>query len=183
MATASERDTDDRIDVQAGEGPDEEPEVPDSADECRVSLDVIEVDGEELAEVFAHGEPPADAGGPEPRKELLAHVSPNELIMFPRVSAAYRSAFLEPKYDQIVRIRIPGDWRVPESIGEFEELIEALPVGFSRRASRGLGLKWENRLIIEAIEGATTATELQLVEGDEASISGETFTLGRRLFD
>ena len=183
MATASESNTDDRIDVQAGEGPDEEPEAPDSAEECRVSLDVIEVDGQELAEVFAHGEPPADAGGPEPRKELLAHVSPSELIMFPKVSAAYRSAFLEPKYDQIVRIRIPGDWSVPESIGEFEELLDALPVGFSRRASRGLGLKWENRLIIEAIEGATTATELQLVEGDEASILGETFTLGRRLFD
>ncbi len=55
MATASESNTDDRIDVQAGEGPDEEPEAPDTAEECRVSLDVIEVDGQELAEVFAHG--------------------------------------------------------------------------------------------------------------------------------
>lgn len=178
MTTSSKRDMD-NIDVQVGD----EPETPDSAEECRVSLEVIEVDGEELAEVFAHGEPQADAGGPNPRKELLAHVSPSELIMFPRVSAAYRSTFLDPKYDQIVRIRIPGDWNIPESIGEFEELLEALPVGFSRRAARGLGLKWENRLIIEVIEGTTTAAELQLVEGDEASFSGETFTIGRRLFD
>lgn len=183
MASAPERNTDDRLDVDASEAPDEEPQALDSAEECLVSLDVIEVDGEELAEVFAHGDASRDTGGPEPRKELLAHVSPNELTMFPRVSAAYRSTFLEPKYDQIVRIRIPGDWKVPQSICEFEELLEALPVGFSRRASRGLGLKWENRLIIEAIEGSTTATELQLVEGDDASISGETFTLGRRLFD
>lgn len=183
MASAPPRDTDDYIDAEPAEPLDEDPEQPDSAEECRVSLDVIEVDGAELAEVFAHAERSADAGGPEPRKELLAQVSSNELTMFPRVSAAYRPTFLEPKYDQIVRIRIPGDWDVPQSIGEFEELLEALPVGFSRRASRGLGLKWENRLVIEAIESATTATELQLVEGDAASVSGETFTLGRRLFD
>ena len=183
MATISERNMDNNIDVHADEGAGDEPEALDSAEECRVSLEVIEVDGEELAEVFAHGEPAADAGGTEPRKELLAQISSSELIMFPKVSASYRPTFLDAKYDQIVRIRIPDDWSVPESIGEFEELLEALPVGFSRRASRGLGLKWENRLIIEAIEAATTATELQLVEGDEASISGETFVLGRRLFD
>lgn len=183
MASAPEGNANDRIYANSNEALDEAPQAPDSAEECLVSLDVIEVDGEELAEVFAHGAPSSDADGTELRKVLLAHVSPSELIMFPRVSAAYRSTFLEPKYDRIFKIRIPGEWNVPTGIGEFDELLEALPVGFSRRASRGLGLKWENRLIIEAIESATTATELRLVEGDEASISGETFTLGRRLFD
>lgn len=183
MASAPPRDPSDYIDAEPGEPPDEEPEQPDSAEECRVSLDVIEVDGEELAEVFAHGEAPGDDPSVAERKELLARVTANELIMLPRVSASYRATFLEPKYGQIVRIRIPGEWPIPGSIRDFDELLEALPVGFSRRAARGLGLKWEHRLIIEAIEVATGATELELVEGDEASLSGETFTLGRRRFE
>ncbi|WP_372166033.1 Shedu immune nuclease family protein [Xanthomonas axonopodis] len=183
MASTSEDYAHDPIDAEAIDSPDEESAGPKTAEECRVSLSVIEVDGEELAEVFAHGEPSEDASDPEPPKVLLAHVCSSEILMFPRVSAAYRSTFLEQKYDQIVRIRVPGDWNVPRDIDEFNELLGDLPVGFSRRASRGLGLKWENRLIIEAIERATTATELQLVDGDEASLSGETFSLGRRLFD
>jgi hypothetical protein len=183
MASAPERDIDEYIDAEPPEPPEEEPEQPDSAEECRVSLDVIEVEGEDLAEVFAHGEPPAEGGATEERKELLAHVTASELIMFPRVSASYRPRFLEPKYNQIIRIRIPGEWQVPGSINEFDWLLEELPVGFSRRAARGLGLKWENRLIVEAIEAATPATELLLVDGDEASLSGTTFTLGRRRFE
>ncbi|WP_284414155.1 Shedu immune nuclease family protein [Acidovorax sp. SUPP2539] len=172
-----------RVNMGEIEASDEEPQAANAAEECMVSLDVIEVDGDEVAEVFAHEEPSDDAVGRVPRKELLAHVTSSELLMLPRVSATYRAEFLEPKYQQIVRIRIPGDWKVPQSIEEFDELLKELPVGFSRRASLGLGLKWENRLIVESIERATQATELLLVEGDEASISGATFSIGRRLFD
>lgn len=182
MASAPERDTDDEIDAQsdeAGEGP----ERPESDQECAVSLDVIEVEGEEVAEVFAHGEVADGAGGRAEQQVLIAHVTADEMIMTPVVAASYRDNFLGPKYRQIQRIRIPGEWRVPQDIYEFDELLQALPVGFSRHARRGLGLRYEHRLIIEAIERATDATELLLVDGDAASISGTTFTLGRDRFE
>lgn len=144
---------------------------------------MIETDREVLADVSAHGKTVGDDGVRAERKELLAHITARELIMAPRVAASYRPNFLEPKYNQIARIRIPGDWDVPRSIEEFDELLEELPVGFSRRAARGLGLMYEHRLIIEAIEAATSATELVIVDGNEVSLSGETFSLGRRRFD
>lgn len=183
MASASQMDIDEEIDAQPSELPDEEPELPDNAEECVVSLELIDVDGQEQAKVFSHGETLDNNGVRTERKELLALVSPSELTMFPRVSASYRDTFLEPKYDQIEKIRIPDEWDVPQSIDEFDGLLGELPVGFSRRAARGLGLKYEHRLIIEAIEAATSATELVLSEGDSAQVSGDIFTLGIRRFD
>jgi hypothetical protein len=159
------------------------PERLESDDECEVSLDVIEVEGEELAEVFAHGEVTDDTGQRADQRVLLAHVTGHELVMTPVVAASYRRNFLGPKYRQIERIRIPGEWPIPQDIYEFDELLLELPVGFSRHARRGLGLRYEHRLIIEAIERATDATELVLVDGDAASISGSTFTLGRDRFE
>jgi hypothetical protein len=181
MASAPARDTDDEIAAQDDSG--EGPERPESDQECAVSLNVIEVDGEELAEVFAHGEVADDTGRPAEQQVLLAQVTANEMIMTPVVAASYRSNFLGPKYRQIQRIRIPAEWPVPQDIYEFDELLQALPVGFSRHARRGLGLRYEHRLIIEAIERATDATEIVLVDGDAASISGTTFTLGRDRFE
>lgn len=182
MASAPDRDTDDDIDglpEDTGSGP----ELPESEQECAVSLAVVEIDGKELAEVFAHGELEGEDGAQSEQQVLLAHVSADEIIMTPVVSASYRDDFLGPKYQQIRRIRIPGDWDVPQDVYEFDELLGQLPVGFSRHARRGLGLRYEHRLIIEAIEQATDATELLLVEGDAASISGYVFTLGRRRFE
>ncbi len=182
MATAPERDEDYEIDAQsddAGEGP----ERPESDQECAVSLNVIEVEGEEWAEIYAHGEVADDTGRRADQQVLLAHVAPDEMIMAPVVAASYRRDFLGPKYRQIQRIRIPGEWPVPHDIYEFDELLQALPVGFSRHARRGLGLRYEHRLILEAIERATNATELLLVDGDAASLSGNTFTLGRDRFE
>ena len=151
MASAPKRDPDEEIDAQADDASGEL-EQPESEQECAVSLDVIEVDGQELAEIFAHGELADENGTRSDRQVLLAHVRRDELIMIPLVSASYRNNFLGPKYRQILRIRIPGEWDVPRDIYEFDELLQQLPVGFSRHARRGLGLRFEHRLIIEAIE-------------------------------
>lgn len=183
MVSAPERDIDEEFDASAEEGAPGEPERPESEQECAVSIDVLEVDGEDFGELFAHGEAPDESGAMREQKVSLAHVTPRELIMFPRVSASYRDDFLEPKYRQINAIKVPGKWKVPEDIDGFDTLLEDLPVGFSRHARRGLGLKYEHRLIIEAIEATTNATELVLVDGDAASLSGSTFTLGRRRFE
>ncbi|KTT18931.1 Shedu immune nuclease family protein [Pseudacidovorax intermedius] len=182
MASTPEEDSDDDIDglsEEAGSGP----ERPESEQECAVSLGVVEIGDQELAEVFAHGELDGEAGVQSERQVLIAHVSADQIIMTPVVAASYRDDFLGPKYRQIRRIRIPGEWEVPKDVYGFDELLEQLPIGFSRHARRGLGLRFEHRLIIEAIEEATDATELLLVEGDAAFISGDTFTLGLRRFE
>lgn len=170
MASTPEEDSDDDIDglsEEAGSGP----ERPESEQECAVSLGVVEIGDQELAEVFAHGELDGEAGVQSERQVLIAHVSADQIIMTPVVAASYRDDFLGPKYRQIRRIRIPGEWEVPKDVYGFDELLEQLPIGFSRHARRGLGLRFEHRLIIEAIEEATDATELLLVEGDAAFIS------------
>lgn len=177
-------DLEDRdIDGQIDEASDVEADAslrPSVAEECHVSIEVAQVDGEDFGELFAHGEPVA--GGEEP-KVVLAHLTPSKLVMFPRVSASYRRNFLGPKYRLIEKIRIPGPWEVPENIDGFDALLGELPVGFSRHASRGLGLRWEDRLIIEAIENETQAKELVFVDGDAVSLDGEVFTLGFARFD
>lgn len=175
MGSATESGIDDEIS--------EKPQRPESEQECAVSINMVEVDGEDFGEVFAHGEIVDATGSIKQRKVLLAHVSETELIMFPRVSASYRDEFLEPKYRKIRAIKIPGEWVVPDDIDEFDSLLEELPVGFSRHARRGLGLRYEYRLIVEAIETETAATELVLVDGDVASLSGATFILGRHRFE
>lgn len=183
MASARERDIDEEIDTETGEAALADTEPRNSEQECEVSIDVLEVDGEEFGELYAHGEAADEHGVSTERRVVLAHLSPSELVMFPRVSASYRDNFLEQKYEQISKITIPGDWDVPGDIEGFDELLGQLPVGFSRHARRGLGLRYEYRLIIEAIEGATPATELILVEGAAATLSGTTFTLGRSRFE
>lgn len=183
MASAPPRDIDEEIDDYAGADGAGEPERPESEQECAVSIDLLELEGEDLGELFAHGEVTGDDGLARLEKVLLAHVTATEILMFPRISASYRDDFLAPRYEQIRTIRIPGEWDVPEDIDGFDALLDQLPVGFSRHARRGLGLKYEHRLIVEAIEAATPATEILLVDGDEATLSGSVFTLGRRRFE
>lgn len=182
MAVVPKRNTDEVTDTETDDVSGEL-EQPESDEECTVSLNVIEVDGDELAEIFAHGKITEEIGKQSDQKVLLAHLSFDELVMNPLVAATYRDNFLHAKYRKIKRIRIPGEWSVPNNIDEFDELLQQLPVGFSRHARRGLGLRFEHRLIIEAIEQATDAIELLLVDGDAASLSGTTFTLGSSRFE
>jgi hypothetical protein len=157
-------------------------------EEVGVTIEHVQRDGEECAELYANGEALNDEYKKVQTKALLARVRANELTMLPLVSAAHREhEFLRPKYGGIDSIRIPATatkkgWRVPPTVEKFNKMIAQLPVGFSRYAQRGLGFRWEYRLIAEAIEESTDATSIVLEAGDGASLSGKEFILGFERF-
>lgn len=161
----------------------EEPGPLGDAEAMAVSLQKVNHEGIEYTEVYAHGEVTADGGSGKSQKSvLLARVSESALIMFPLVSASYRDQFLESKYGDLARITILADkaspWHLPESIRDFDGMLESLPVGFGRHAQYGLGFKWEYRLIPQAIRGLVGITELVIEPGDGVAIRPPKFHLG-----
>ncbi len=113
---------------------------------------------------------------------LLARVSERELTMFPLDANSARDNFLQPKYDELTSITILPEegksWRLPNSLSDLEVMLDKLPTGFARRAIFGLGLRWEYRLIPEAILELDGVTQLVIEPGDGASSSLPVFRLG-----
>lgn len=143
--------------------------------------------GKDCVEVYAHSDVyPVDGVKKTQQTVLLARVTEREFTMFPLVSASYRPTFLTPKYDELTTITILADehepWWLPESIREFDEMLESLPVGFGRHAKYGLGLKWEYRLIPNAIREIQGITELVIESGNGASVQVPKFRLGMDRF-
>lgn len=148
------------------------------AETMKVSLNKAIYGGVDCVEVYAYRQ---DELEKKERAVLLARVTTDELTMFPLVSASYRHDFLTPKYDELTAFRIASieeSWPLPENIPEFDELLKSLPVGFGRHAIYGLGLKWEYRLITDAICAVQGVTELLIEPGDNAGINGHQFHLG-----
>ncbi|MFA7351253.1 MAG: Shedu immune nuclease family protein, partial [Methylotenera sp.] len=148
-----------------------------------VTLKASTINGEDCVELYAHGETfSSETGKMAKRAVLLARVSPLELTMFPLEADAHRAWFLEPKYDDLKSITVlakeHNPWRLPESVGDFDEMLKELPTGFARHAIYGLGFKWEYRLIPEAIIKMVGVTELVIELGDGASAELPTFRLG-----
>lgn len=139
--------------------------------------------GEDCLEVYAHGEAYSEDGIEKtPQTVLLARVTKRALTMFPLISASYRPTFLTPKYEELTTITILADenepWWLPETIRDFDSMLERLPKGFSRHAKYGLGFKWEYRLIPEAILEMHGITELVIEPGNGASTELPKFKLG-----
>lgn len=147
------------------------------------------INGEDCVEIYAHGEKRSFTNGElVKRKALLARVTEKELTMYPLVAASYRSGFLEPKYDEIISIVIIAEeltpWELPKSVQEFDdEILASLPVGFGRHAKYGLGLKWEYRLIPEAILELIGVTTLVIESGSGAIADLPNFRLGIERFN
>ncbi|MGX0954884.1 hypothetical protein AB7M18_001012 [Pseudomonas viridiflava] len=75
---------------------------------------------------------------------LIARVMEDDIVMYPVNVNPTKADFLKPKYDQIDQIILGGcgpNFTLPEDRYSFDELLESLPVGFSRKAVYGLGLK------------------------------------------
>jgi hypothetical protein len=160
--------------------------IPDS-ESVEVSLKRVIFSGEECVEVYAHGEKDTGDGlGKRRQSVLLARILQQELTMFPLVSASYRSTYLTSKYEELTSITIVADeyepWWLPNTIAEFDGLLESLPVGFGRHAKYGLGLKWEYRLIPAAILEIDGVTQLIIEPGDGAIIQLPMFRLGVERF-
>lgn len=148
-----------------------------------VTLKESAINGDECIELYAHGE----TFSPETdkmvkRHVLLARISARELTMFPLVADSHRMSFLEPKYDELRSITVVANdhkpWSLPESVQDFDEMLNKLPTGFARHAIYGLGFKWEYRLIPEAILEMVGVTELIIEPGDGASVKLPIFRLG-----
>jgi hypothetical protein len=160
-----------------------EPGTNPDAEAMAVSLKKTTYEGDDCVEVYAHGEA-YPGGGTEKTQQtiLLARVTQRALTMFPLVSASYRPAFLTPKYDELTTITILADedesWWLPETISDFDDMLETLPTGFGRHAKYGLGFKWEYRLVPHAILEMHGLTELVIEPGNGASAQLPTFRLG-----
>lgn len=160
-----------------------EPGANPDAEAMLVSLKKSTHNGDDSVEVFAYGEALAEDGVEKIQQTvLLARVTESALTMFPLVSASYRPAFLTPKYDELTTITILADedepWWLPETIRDFDGMLESLPSGFGRHAKYGLGFKWEYRLIPHAILEVHGITELVIEAGNGATIELPKFKLG-----
>jgi Domain of unknown function (DUF4263) len=119
-------------------------------------------------------------------KVLLATVTEDALRMFPIHIRRDAHDYLTPKYDQLKTITIPlneDEWPIPDSPEAFEELLSTLPAGFSKQFQYGLGLKWEYRYLVNAIERVPGIDELVLPRGDQVRISAPIYSLGIRRYD
>ncbi len=160
-----------------------EPGANPDAEAMLVSLKKSTHDGDDCAEVYAHGEAAPEGGmGKTQQMVLLARVTERALTMFPLVSASYRPRFLTPKYGELTTITILADedepWSLPEDIRDFDAMLESLPTGFGRHAKYGLGFKWEYRLIPHAIVEMHGITELVIEPGSDALAELPKFRLG-----
>ncbi|MCW7540979.1 DUF4263 domain-containing protein [Aquabacterium sp. A7-Y] len=188
-------DLDFELDDQSQDIADIEEQLFDEADQTiepwafNASLTAATIDGRPCAEIYAHGTTQFPRKAQHPfRRELLARVTASEIVAFPLVSAPYRHDFLEPKYDPLKRIRIPFsslgiNGSIPKSVEEFDELLTALPTGFTKYARLGLGLKRAYKLIPEALARDDRLSEMLLTGGDTAEIHGSVFHLGIERFD
>lgn len=152
-----------------------------------VTLKTGTFNGEDCVEFYAHGEAMSyETGMMTERAVLLARVSKCELTMFPLDANPSRHNFLQPKYEELACITVLPEqgrsWWLPESIRDFEEMLKELPTGFARRVIYGLGLRWEYRLIPEAILELVGVTHLIIEPGDGAKAELPTFRLGVERF-
>lgn len=162
-------------------GPDRDPNV------LPVTLKTSTFNGENCVEFYVHGDvKPYETEKMIKRIVLLARVSARELTMFPLDVNPSRYNFLEPKYEELTSITVLPEqgrpWRRPESLRDFEEMLKKLPTGFARRAIYGLGLRWEYRLIPEAILGLGGVKHLVIEPGDGAKAELPVFRLGAERF-
>lgn len=166
---------------------DPDPGTTPDAEAMVVSLKKTTHNDDICVEVYAHNEAQPENGLKKPKQDvLLARVTERELTMFPLVSASYRDTFLTPKYDALTKITILAKdnepWEYPETVLDFDSMLESLPVGFGRHAKYGLGLKWEYRLIPNAILEMHGITELVIEPGYGAVAEPPKFRLGIERF-
>lgn len=117
---------------------------------------------------------------------LIARVSEDDIVMYPVNVNPTKSDFLQPKYDSIRAISLEGygaTYGLPDDRESFDELLESLPVGFSRKARYGLGLKWAYRLIPGVLTKASQIDTLVMSWGNHATLASTEYQLGYARFD
>ncbi|MDP3874257.1 MAG: DUF4263 domain-containing protein [Methyloversatilis sp.] len=130
----------------------------------------------------------ANDSGPEATRDkvLLATVTEDALRMFPINVRRGAPDYLKPRHDDLRTITIESDnggWPLPIEPGEFEELLLGLPTGFSKQFQYGLGLKWEYRFFVNAVDDIAGVTELVITAGAETMVALPTYRLGVKRFE
>ena len=94
--------------------------------------------------------------------------------------------FLQPKYSQILRIRIEGSSEdLPETVEDVIEALFNLPSAFTKNPDYGLGLAKDYRFIINAVESLSDCSVLHITSLEETRIDtdGGVFFISERDFD
>lgn len=118
-------------------------------------------------------------------KVLLATVTEDALRMFPINVRRGEADYLKPRHGNLRTITIEDDaygWSLPTEPGDFEELLVGLPTGFSKHFQYGLGLKWEYRFFVNAVDHIPGITELVISTGTETAVAPPTYRLGAKRF-
>ena len=119
-------------------------------------------------------------------KVLLATVTEDALGMFPINVRRGLADYLKPRHADITTIMIESDeygWPLPANPDDFEELLRSLPIGFSKQFQYELGLKWEYRFLVHAVDDIPGITELVISAGAETTVSSSTYRLGVKRFE
>ena len=134
----------------------------------------------EMATQVLH-EPPAEV-----RKKLLEIGNSGGLFfsMYPLNTIPTHIDFLSPKYKKIESITL-DQWHfeAPETEEDLLAQLEALPAGFVKDASYGLGLQKDYRFIIETIEKIPEIKHLVISWKRQTGIEEEFYYLSFRDFD
>lgn len=130
----------------------------------------------------------ADDSGPSATRDkvLLATVTETALRMFPINVRRGFADYLKPRHKHLTAITIESSdygWPLPTAPGHFEDLLLGLPTGFSRQFEYGLGLKWEYRFFVNAIDHIEGITELVITSGVETTLTPPTYRLGVKRFE
>jgi hypothetical protein len=116
------------------------------------------------------------------RMELLLHVCPDRITIWPLNVRADRDDYLKPKYDTLERIVVSrpeaNPYVVPASTDDVIKLLAQLPEGFAKDFRFGLGLLWEYRQICETTAAISGVRVLIIHKGNEAKIDLPFFMLG-----
>ena len=144
------------------------------------SADITEVffipDGGRLEEADID---PAD--GAKHRVRILTFSADDGWIMIePKNTLHGHSEFLQPKYNQIERIRIENSGGpfdsgedLPETVEDVIEALSNLPPGFTKNPDYGLGLAKDYRFIIAGVEKLSDCTVLHITSDGETRIDTE----------
>lgn len=148
---------------------------------------VVENSSPTITEVFfipdedrlsAAGIDPAD--GENHRVRMLTFNADDESITIePKNTLHGHNDFLEPKYNQVERIRInktsgmfDSDGDLPESVEDVIEALSDFPSAFTKNPDFGLGLAKDYRFIIDAVEELSDCTVLDITS-DETRIDAD----------
>lgn len=99
-------------------------------------------------------------------KIKIAEINKNQdsvaITMYPFDSRPYNKNFLNPQYKKIEAITLKDFFHssLPEDISEVKEVLDAMPSWFKKDYDFGLGLKFENRFVIDAIESLSDCSKV-----------------------